>query len=185
MKNKLFMLLAVVMIFAVGLIPSASARSNGTLYGDALVIGYPGTAVATISTAGAASFTSISTGTTYTAVDAAYTGTLDVNGNFTSGADLYVTTNTAATGVWAFPAAVSIAGAVTGPTSITATKIVASGAGSVGLYSRTKAQILALTPAAAGQAYYCSDCTAVTVCVSTGTGAGAFTKVTDRAAACD
>lgn len=185
MKKVMSYLAVAAFAIAVGFAPSVSAKSVGTVYGDALVIGPISAPLATISTAGAIVATSISTGTTYTAVNAAYTGTLDVDGNSTFGADLYVTTNTAATGAWAFPGAVSIAGAVTGPTSVTATKIVASGAGSVGLYSRTKAQILALTPAAAGQAYYCSDCTAVTVCVSTGTGAGAFTKVDDRTAACD
>jgi hypothetical protein len=74
---------------------------------------------------------------------------------------------------------------ITGPTSVTATKVIASGEGSVGLYSRTKAQLVAITPAAAGQAYFCSDCTAVTICTSSGTGRGAFVKVTDKTAACD
>ncbi len=183
MKNQLIltMVIAILTITSVNL----QARNVGTVYGDALVIGPISAPLATIDAAGAIVATSISTGTTYTATNAAYTGTLDVDGNFTSGAANYVTTNTASSGVWAFPAAVSIAGAVTGPTSVTATKIVASGAGSVGLYSRTKAQILALTPAAAGQIYFCSDCTAVSICVSTGTAAGAFVKATDKTAACD
>lgn len=120
-----------------------------------------------------------------TGTSGSFSTTLGVTGNVTLGAAGYKSTMTASNGNWAMSGDLAVAGALSGPTSITGTKLVASGVGSVGLYSRTKAQILALTPAAAGQAYYCSDCTAVTVCVSTGTGAGAFTKVTDRAAACD
>lgn len=46
------------------------------------------------------------------------------------------------------------------------------------LPSRTKAQLLALTPSAAGEMYYCSSgCSAMLVVVSTGTGAGNFATV--------
>jgi len=110
--------------------------------------------------------------------------TLDVDGNFITGAATFRSTNTASSGAWAFPATVSIAGAVTGPTSITATKFVANGAGSVGLYSRSASQIVALTPAAAGQIYFCNDCTLDKVCISTGTGAGAFVGVSSFTVVC-
>ena len=109
----------------------------------------------------------VAPGTAYTSTFTAASGNLDIAGAVT------------------IAGAAAITGAITGPTSITGTKLVASGAGSVGLYSRAKAEILALTPAAAGQAYYCNNCTAVTICVSTGTGVGAFVKVNDRTAACD
>ncbi|NJM10065.1 MAG: hypothetical protein HC883_04030 [Bdellovibrionaceae bacterium] len=53
------------------------------------------------------------------------------------------------------------------------------------LGSRTKAQLLALTPTAAGIMYYCSNCTTDAVVVSTGTGVGAFARVTARTTAID
>jgi hypothetical protein len=47
--------------------------------------------------------------------------------------------------------------------------------GGIGVYSRTKAQIQAITPGRAGVMYFCSDCSnSVNVVVSTGTGAGQF-----------
>ena len=49
------------------------------------------------------------------------------------------------------------------------------------LFSRTAAQVLLLTPDAAGQLLYCSDCTAGNVCVSTGTGVGAWVLVSTAA----
>jgi len=116
---------------------------------------------------------------------ASLNSTLDVDGNFVSGAAGYRSTNTASSGVWAFPAAVSIAGAVTGPTAITATKLIASGAGSVGLYSRSLSQLNAITPAAAGQVYYCNDCVHSAVCVSSGTGVGAFVASSSPTVHCD
>ena len=80
-------------------------------------------------------------------------------------------------------AATLSATAITGVTSITSPLYVATGP--MRLYSRTKAQILALTTVAVGDAYYCSDCTAVLICVSTGTAKGAFVKVNDKTAVCD
>jgi hypothetical protein len=50
--------------------------------------------------------------------------------------------------------------------------------------SKTLAQILATTPIAAGEQYYCSDCTTDTVCVSTGTDVGAFVSVSSRTVVC-
>lgn len=50
--------------------------------------------------------------------------------------------------------------------------------------SKTKAAITALTPSALGQKYYCSDCTTVSECISTGTLSGAWALVTNKAGAC-
>jgi hypothetical protein len=55
----------------------------------------------------------------------------------------------------------------TGAPSITA-------ASPIQLWSRTLAQMNALAPTAAGQAIYVSDATTSRVCVSSGTGAGAW-----------
>ena len=58
------------------------------------------------------------------------------------------------------------------------TSLVSSGF--VRLAGKTKAQLAALTPAAAGSLYYCSDCTAAAskVVVSTGTAVGSFAILT-------
>lgn len=48
-------------------------------------------------------------------------------------------------------------------------------AGPATIYSRTKAQIIAITPTAVGQMYLCSNCAiAGSLAISTGTGAGNF-----------
>lgn len=52
------------------------------------------------------------------------------------------------------------------------------------LTSKTHAQIVALTPKRTGQPYYCSDCSTVPVCVSTGTAVGAFSLITNKGSAC-
>jgi hypothetical protein len=80
-------------------------------------------------------------------------------------------------------AATLSATAITGVTSITSPLYVATGP--IRLYSRTKAQILAIATSAIGDSYYCSDCTSVTVCVSTAVAGPSFVKVDDKSAACD
>jgi len=52
------------------------------------------------------------------------------------------------------------------------------------LDSLTHAGIQALTPAAVGQIYQCSDCGTVPVCISTGTAAGAWSIITNKGSAC-
>lgn len=47
-------------------------------------------------------------------------------------------------------------------------------AGFLRLASKTEAELLAITPAAVGHVYFCSDCAPAKVVVSTGTGAGNF-----------
>jgi hypothetical protein len=51
--------------------------------------------------------------------------------------------------------------------------------------SLSKASILALTPSVVGQSYYCSDCTASTVCISTGTTVASFSDINSRIAQCN
>lgn len=49
--------------------------------------------------------------------------------------------------------------------------------------SFTKAQIQATIPQTVGQIYYCSDCTTDVIVVSTGTGTGAFSRISSRTTA--
>lgn len=48
---------------------------------------------------------------------------------------------------------------------------------SISPYSRTIAQINAITPTAAGALLVCSNCTQSAICISSGTGRGAFTVI--------
>ena len=73
---------------------------------------------------------------------------------------------------------------ITGTTSVAGAKVNAT-AGALGLYSRSASQIVAIDPVAAGEMYYCSDCTTVAVCVSTGTAAADWALITDKTAACE
>lgn len=52
------------------------------------------------------------------------------------------------------------------------------------LTSKTAAQIRALTPTAVGQKYFCSDCTTVPECVSTGTAVYQWSLSTNRTSSC-
>lgn len=52
-------------------------------------------------------------------------------------------------------------------------------------FSRTKAQLGAIVPTAVGQLYYCSDCTALRTCISTGTAQGAFSSPVAATTACN
>lgn len=59
-------------------------------------------------------------------------------------------------------------------------------AGGVVFASRTKAQLVALTPTAAGQMFICGDCgTAYSnLCISSGTGAAAYVQVSSPTISC-
>lgn len=57
-------------------------------------------------------------------------------------------------------------------------------AGPVGTWSRTKAQFDAITPAAAGEIYFCSNCTVPNICVSTGTALSDFVRADDGTKGC-
>ena len=56
---------------------------------------------------------------------------------------------------------------------------------SYSLYSRTLAQINSVTPTSAGQLIYCSDCVNSAVCVSSGTGKGAYVASSSPLVHCD
>lgn len=55
----------------------------------------------------------------------------------------------------------------------------------IGLLSQTAAQILTIAPSQVGQLIYCSNCTALRVCVSTGTVAGAWSSPVATTVACN
>lgn len=57
--------------------------------------------------------------------------------------------------------------------------------GQLALFSRTAVQLQTLAPAAAGAIVYCSNCTAALICISSGTGAGAWVEIADKTATCD
>ena len=84
-------------------------------------------------------------------------------------------------GTAALPVRTIYVGAVTGTGAMTATTIVASGY--IQPYSKTIAQLHLITPTAKGQVYVCSDC-ATSICVSSGTGTGAFTTVASTTTVC-
>lgn len=151
-----------------------SPYSTGTFSAEGISITY-GVAAATGAFSGAVNIVGAVT----------LDSTLDVDGNIVAGAANYRSTFTAASGNLDISGAVAIGGAVTGPTAITGTKLIASGAGSVGLYSRTLAQLNLLVPAAAGQVYFCNNCIHEAVCVSSGTAAGAFVDISSPTVHCD
>lgn len=76
-----------------------------------------------------------------------------------------------------YMSSISGSGVISG-ISITATS------GNIGFYPRTLTQINAITPTAVGQAYYCSDCTNSAVCISSGTGLGAFVQIGSKSTHC-
>lgn len=57
--------------------------------------------------------------------------------------------------------------------------------GYIGFYSRTLAEINGITPTAAGQAYYCSNCIDSAVCISSGTGTAAFVQISSATVHCN
>ena len=69
-------------------------------------------------------------------------------------------------------------------TTISGTTLTATG-GAIQLYSRTQAQIEATTPTAVGQMYYCNNCTATTVCVSSAAAVMSWVSMVAPATACD
>lgn len=116
------------------------------------------------------------------AATGSFSGALDADGQVTMGAAGTVSTITTG-GAASFHASVS-APAITGTTSVTGAKVVVSG-GPLQLYSRTQAQIEAFTPSAVGEVYYCNDCTATSVCVSSAAAVMSWVSVVNPATACD
>lgn len=72
-------------------------------------------------------------------------------------------------------------GDVTAAGSVTTSTVTLSG--SFAPASRTIAQLNAIAPSAAGLMFFCSDCTRSAVCVSSGTGTGAWTVSSSTGAA--
>lgn len=88
----------------------------------------------------------------------------------------------AATGT--FSGAVGITGAVTSAGQVTGASLKAT-TGSITLGVLAKAAIIATDPTIAGEVFYCSDCTTVPMCISTGTAATQWSLITDKTAACN
>lgn len=80
-----------------------------------------------------------------------------------------------ANGDFAMGALTASGAAISGTTSLT---------GKFVPFARTKAQFNAITPAAAGEVYFCSDCTAKNLCVSTGTTLSGFLRVDSTTIGC-
>jgi len=57
--------------------------------------------------------------------------------------------------------------------------------GGTGIYSRTVAQIGLITPRAVGEMFYCSNCTALRMCISTGTVVGSFASPVAATTVCN
>lgn len=137
-----------------------------------------GVDAATIVASGAMTAASIAA-TAHTGATIALTGAADINGAVTIGADGTVSTM-AANGAWTMHASVT-APAITGSTSVTSPLYIATGP--IRFYSRTKAQVCAIDPTAAGEAYYASDLTALMV--STGTAVNDYAQVDDPTKGCE
>ena len=103
---------------------------------------------------------------------ATLSSTLDVAGQTTLGANTTKSTFTSTGNA-------SIHGTLTVGSNVTLT------AGFLQFYSRSEAQIRALTPTVVGQAYFCNDCTTTAICISTGTVVQSFAAVEDPSAICD
>ena len=83
----------------------------------------------------------------------------------------------------AFTATGAVSGAtVSGTTSVTSPLYIATGP--IRFYSRTQAQIEALTPAL-GDTYYCSDCTVTSVCISSAAKVMSWVSMVTPTTACD
>jgi len=74
---------------------------------------------------------------------------------------------------------------VKGTTGIAVSSATTAGLSMVFRGVESKANILLTDPVAAWEYFGCTDCTAVTICTSTGTEVGAWVKSTDKTAACD
>jgi len=76
-----------------------------------------------------------------------------------------------------------------GTTAPPAKLSVSTAATSVSFYSiggaKTKAEILAFNPVGPGESFYCTDCAAATVCISTGPAVLDFADMGDRTVACN
>lgn len=78
---------------------------------------------------------------------------------------------------------VSKASGLTVSFGVSAATITASGY--IQKASKTKAQLALITPTVVGQEYYCSDCSSLLTCISSGTAQGAFASPVSKTTACN
>lgn len=76
-------------------------------------------------------------------------------------------------------------GNLTVENTITTKNLTVTTAGLMVLYSKTKAQLNAIAPDAAGQPYFCNNCIDSGICISSGTGTGAFISVSSPTVHCN
>ena len=106
--------------------------------------------------------------------NAAITGTLDVVGQVTFGAAVSKSTMATTGIISAVGFSGPLTGAVTGAASSNLLKAGDTMTGKLGLLSKSKAELHAITPAAVGEVYFCNDTSPARIAVSTGTAAGNF-----------
>lgn len=166
--------------------------STGTFTGESIELTYGLSAASAAFTAEVTAADLAATDDMTVGDDLAVTGlatvgeTLTVTGNTMLGAANYKSTMTASNGNWAITgnvvSAAAVQGAtVTGTTSVTSPLYI--GTGPIRFYSRTKAQVCAIDPTAAGEAYYASDLKALMV--STGTAVNDYAQVDDPTKGCE
>lgn len=83
---------------------------------------------------------------------------------------------------------VGITGTINAPLTVTSSETVKANFevdGYLQLFSRTNAQLAAITPVAVGEMYYCSDCTTLRTCISTGTVVGSFASPVSATTVCN
>ncbi len=196
MTKTVTMVIAAAMIAAFGSVQMAQAKTVGVTYTDGLVIPYNGTATASISNLGVLTVASIVNSGAFSATTLAGTtlslsgaetvlgasylgdattrsthtaaGALDLHAGLSAATVASDATVVAATNVTATAGSVSAGTTVTAGTNIIAT------AGFIQTYSRSLAQIMAITPTAVGQVYFCNNCSPVEMAMSTGTSVGMF-----------
>lgn len=162
-------------VSAGGAFSGTTGAFSSTLDADGQVTLGAANSVSTVTTAGVATFSA-----SVTAPDLSATDDLTVTDDATFSDDVYfgdanfISSFTATTGAQTWTGSITSDSSVTARTNVTAT------AGYVQVYSRSLAQLNAVTPTAVGQMYYCNNCVDSPVCVSSGTGAGAFVSVSSH-----
>lgn len=160
-----------------------SPYSTGTFSAEGISITY-GVAAATGAFSGAVNIVGAAT----------LDSTLDVDGNVVAGAANYRSTFTAASGNLALTGSLTSLAGLSGTTGSFSSTLgvtgVTTSSGTINTgYSRhgskTLAQLNAYAAGAAGEDFYCSDCINEAICVSSGTGRGAFVDISSPTAHCD
>ena len=109
-------------------------------------------------------------------------GTLKIDGTLTNNVAIILTANGGAYGIKPTSSDLEILTPTAGAYANLKAALITGNSGVVSnnliqYYSRSKAQITAITPTAVGQAYFCNDCSPLKLVVSTGTAAGNFASV--------